>query len=139
MQAKNIIKNVMVESIKGEPRAAPAPISAPFSILPVKKPPTIATKGTIVSGSAVPIAAKTEPTAHSPIFKTLPKCSIAFVKRVQENSIKRKNIVDTTIWNATSIYISTVSKILITFGWILALEHLFLNSSISTSIGGKVL
>ena len=72
-------------------------------------------------------------------FKTFPKCSIAFVKSVHENNIKRKNIIDVTIWNAISIYISTVSKILITFGWTLVLEHLFLNSSISTSIGGKVL
>ena len=60
--------------MNGAPRIAPVPISSPASL-----PDRIATMGRSVSGSAVPTAAKTEPTAPSDRPNPSPIHSIPFV------------------------------------------------------------
>ena len=76
---------------KDEPKIAPIPIFVPIFMSPPKMyAPIIATRGTIVSGNAVPIAAKIEPTAFVPILSEHPKFSIAFVKMLQIKTIKNK-------------------------------------------------
>ena len=64
-----------VESMNGAPRIAPTPISSDEA--PVAK--TIAMIGIRVSGSAVPTAASTEPTAPSARFRERPNHSIPLV------------------------------------------------------------
>ncbi|CAG9259777.1 hypothetical protein BCEP4_220054 [Burkholderia cepacia] len=75
----SVIRNVVsVASISGAPRIAPTPISsftAGFAV-----PPASASSGTIVSGSAVPTAANSEPVTPSEIFRRSPRCSSALVK-----------------------------------------------------------
>ncbi len=68
-------QNARVDSMNGAPRIAPIPIS-----LPAACPPKIATSGSSVSGNAVPIAARTEPTAPSDRPKPSPTHSTPFVK-----------------------------------------------------------
>ncbi len=65
-----------VESMNGAPRIAPTPISSDAA--PVAN--TIAMIGMSVSGSAVPTAARTDPTAPSARFRERPNHSIPFVK-----------------------------------------------------------
>ena len=65
-----------VDSMKGAPRIAPMPISLLESPLAMR----IATMGIIVSGSAVPTAASTEPTAPSASWSLCPTHSMPFVK-----------------------------------------------------------
>jgi hypothetical protein len=50
----------------------------------------MATRGTIVSGKAVPTAAKTLPTAPSDRFNSSPRCSTALVNTTQTNTISAK-------------------------------------------------
>ena len=86
--AKPDTKNANVDSKKGEPKTAPKAISLPmFTSCPNTTAPIIATSGTIVSGSAVPTAAKILPTTPSSSLYSLPKFSIAFVKIMQSNTI----------------------------------------------------
>ena len=87
------IKNANVESKKGEPSTAPLPISFPrLTSEPVTKAPKTAIKGSIVSGNAVPKAAKILPNAPSLILKYFPRFSTAFVNISQKNVIKNNNI-----------------------------------------------
>src|SRR5688572_22607914 len=65
-----------VESRNGAPRMAPIPTSSAAAV-PTKM---IAMIGIIVSGSAVPTAARTLPTIPSPKPSFLPNHSIPFVK-----------------------------------------------------------
>jgi hypothetical protein len=65
-----------VLSIKGAPRIAPMPTSWAFPPGPNK----MAITGTIVSGIAVPTAARTLPTAPSERFSLFPSHSIPLVK-----------------------------------------------------------
>ena len=78
-----------------DPKIAPIPIFALIFMSDfVRYAPIIATSGTIVSGNAVPMAAKIEPTALVPISKEHPRFSIAFVKRLHIKTIEnnRKNV-----------------------------------------------
>ncbi len=96
-----------VEIKKEEPRIAPIPISEPIDISPpVTYTPIIATKGTMVSGSAVPMAAKIEPVALVPIFKEQPKFSIAFVKMLHVSTTRNKRNKIKTKCKAISILYS---------------------------------
>jgi hypothetical protein len=73
-----IKNNDKVDSISGAPRMAPTPISSltfTFSV-----PAKMARSGTILSGMAVPTAAKIEPVTPSEILSRSPRCSSAFVK-----------------------------------------------------------
>ena len=70
------MQSARVESINGEPRIAPIPTASPLCPLPK----AIATIGRIVSGSAVPIAASTLPTAPSESPNPSPIHSTPFVK-----------------------------------------------------------
>ncbi len=63
-----------VVNMNGAPRIAPVPISSPDAL-----PDKIAINGRRVSGSAVPTAANTEPTAPSDSPKPSPIHSIPFV------------------------------------------------------------
>ena len=62
----------------GAPRIAPTPTS-PAALLPVNIVATMATTGIMVSGSAVPTAASTLPTAPWPRFSLSPRISTALV------------------------------------------------------------
>ena len=76
--ARLIRKKVSVESISGAPRMAPTPISWLTLAVPVVE--KIASKGTKVSGKAVPTAAKSEPVTPSEIPSFSPRCSSALTK-----------------------------------------------------------
>src|SRR4051794_37234016 len=67
-----------VASMKGAPRIAPTP--TPCAESPPEPAKTIATIGIIVSGSAVPTAASTLPTAPSARFSLCPNHSMPLVK-----------------------------------------------------------
>ena len=69
---------VSVESMSGAPMIAPTPTSSRTCWVPALV--RIATTGTMVSGSAVPTAAKIEPVTPSEIFRRSPRCSRALVK-----------------------------------------------------------
>src|SRR5829696_2291750 len=80
-----------VESMNGAPRIAPTPIPCDADDPP---PVRIAMIGIIVSGSAVPTAARTEPTAPSASSSFRPNHSIPFVnssapKRITRNAPTR--------------------------------------------------
>ncbi|OOO01266.1 MAG: hypothetical protein USCGTAYLOR_02535 [Chromatiales bacterium USCg_Taylor] len=80
-----------VESMKGAPRIAPIPTSSATSV-PTKM---IAMIGIIVSGSAVPTAARTLPTMPWPSPSLRPNHSIAFVNssapsRITPNETSRR-------------------------------------------------
>src|SRR3972149_6951725 len=77
--AKTAIRNIVsVDSMSGAPRIAPTPTSSrTSSVLAVER---IATIGTMVSGRAVPTAAKMEPVMPSEILSRSPRCSRALVK-----------------------------------------------------------
>ena len=65
-----------VESMNGAPRMAPTPTS---SLTCAEEPPKIATSGTIVSGRAVPTAAKMLPVTPSENLSLAPSDSMALV------------------------------------------------------------
>ena len=67
-----------VDSISGAPRMAPTPISSFTDALAV--PLSSASRGTMVSGRAVPTAANREPVTPSEIPSLSPRCSSALVK-----------------------------------------------------------
>ena len=78
-------KNAKVDNKNGEPKTAPFPMSFPRLISePAMYEPKTAIKGSIVSGKAVPTAAKILPKAPSCILKYFPKCSTAFVNISQK-------------------------------------------------------
>ena len=66
----------IVESMKGAPSMAPTPTS---SLTFAELPANIATRGTIVSGRAVPTAANMLPVTPSENFSLLPRDSMALV------------------------------------------------------------
>lgn len=67
-----------VDSIKGAPRIAPTPISSLW--LDKLFPEMMARSGTMVSGSAVPTAANSEPVTPCERRSLWPRCSSALVK-----------------------------------------------------------
>ncbi|MNC33389.1 hypothetical protein D3C75_817790 [compost metagenome] len=71
--ASAIKKIDSVDSISGAPNIAPTPISS--LTLAADVPATRAKMGTMVSGKAVPMAAKSEPVTPSEIFNLSPRCS----------------------------------------------------------------
>src|SRR5919112_3048854 len=81
-------KKASVASKNGAPRIAPTPISpAAAAPVPTMTAPSMATMGIIVSGSAVPTAARRLPTAPWPRFRRSPMISTAFVKSAAAPSI----------------------------------------------------
>jgi len=72
-----------VLSMKGAPRIAPNPTSTSARLAPKK----MAIIGIDVSGSVVPMAANTPPTAPSDRLNRLPTHSMAFVKSVQAPNV----------------------------------------------------
>ena len=77
---KPVTKKAIVDNKNGEPKTAPSATSSPTEISISKKTaPIIATRGTIVSGNAVPIAANIPPIALSAIPYFLPQYSMEFV------------------------------------------------------------
>ncbi len=79
-------KMARVESMKGAPRMAPMPIASPPSPPVIK----IAMSGMMVSGSAVPTAARTLPTAPSPRFSFRPNHSMPLTNNSQPARITAK-------------------------------------------------
>ena len=67
-----------VANINGAPNIEPTPISSLVEAFLV--PASNASKGTIVSGKAVPTAANKEPVTPSEMPSFSPKCSSALVK-----------------------------------------------------------
>ena len=76
--ARLIRKKVNVESIKGAPKMAPTPISWLTLVVPVVE--KIASRGTNVSGNAVPTAANNDPVTPSDMPSFSPRCSSALTK-----------------------------------------------------------
>ena len=75
-----------VVSMNGAPRIAPVPISSPLSL-----PERMAMSGNSVSGSAVPTAASTDPTAPSDRPKPSPIHSMPFVNSSAPARITRSD------------------------------------------------
>ena len=86
-------KNASVLNIKGAPSIAPTPISLAVSLAPKN----IATAGNIVSGNAVPTAAKMLPTTACDILNLRPKTSILLVKPSAESNIMNKLTINKNI------------------------------------------
>src|SRR4029079_3619094 len=76
-----------VDSMNGAPRIAPTPIPWESDVPP---PDRIAMIGIIVSGSAVPTAARTDPTAPSASCSFRPKHSMPFVKSSAPSRMRTK-------------------------------------------------
>ena len=91
-----------VESMNGAPRMAPTPISSPASALPNR----IAMIGMTVSGSAVPTAARTLPTAPSPRCSLRPNHSTPLQKSshparmTRKATMSRKTVIREILLNA---------------------------------------
>ena len=80
-----------VESMNGAPRIAPIPTACEASPVPNR----IAMIGIMVSGSAVPTAASTEPTAPSASWSLCPNHSMPFVNssapiRITTNAMRSR-------------------------------------------------
>src|SRR5699024_7749630 len=88
IKAKALIKSAKAESKNDDPKIAPVPISTPSAAFPLIE--KIAIKGRIVSGSAVPTAAKIEPVALLSKLNFLPKFSIEFVNKLQVRTIDKR-------------------------------------------------
>ena len=101
-----------VESMNGAPRIAPTPTSWAAS-LPLPK--MIAMTGIIVSGSAVPTAASTDPTAPWARFSLRPNHSMPLVNssapsRITRNAMTRIAMsIRRAIWAAATIDSATTS------------------------------
>ena len=88
-----VTKNAIVDSKNGDPKTAPNATSSPIETFVLENiVPIIATIGTIVSGRAVPIAARIPPIALSVIPYFFPQYSTEFVNKMQAYIISAKNI-----------------------------------------------